>query len=214
MSDLGTRIGGLGSNRRIAVALLEVLAEDGDMATRARAVRALGDAAAILDRPDGWIPPERLRAMLTAARFDRRRARRIGQALVRPSALSLALCYTGIASPAKTYRRVHQLLARESEGGRYEAVEVGDQRAHIRFHPAGSDATEPSSSQVWGECGDVLCGLRQGMLASLPDEISQLQNGRLSQAIQYARFRCSMKFRSFKTFGSRKPCSMLAFAAR
>ncbi|MFP6639459.1 MAG: ATP-binding protein [Myxococcota bacterium] len=168
MSDLDTRIGGLGSNRRIAVALLEVLAEDGDVATRARAVRALGDAAAILDRPNGWIPPERLRAMLTAARFDRRRARRIGQALVRPSALSLLLCYTGIASPAKMYRRVHQLLARESEGGRYEAVEVGDQTAHIRFHPAGSDSTEPSSSQEWGECGDVLCGLRQGMLASLP----------------------------------------------
>ncbi|MFP8875158.1 MAG: ATP-binding protein, partial [Myxococcota bacterium] len=170
MLDLRRRIEGLAGNRRIAEALLEVLAEDGDAATRARALRALGDAAAFLDRPASWIPPEHLRAMLAAARFDRRRARRIGQALVRPSALSLSLCYSGIASPGKMYRRVNQLLARESEGGHYDAVEVDQQSARIRFHAAESDPESSAgpSSREWLECADVLCGMRQGMLASLP----------------------------------------------
>lgn len=163
MPDLHTRIGGLVSNRRIALALLEVLAEDGDSATRSRVLRALGDAAGLLERSEGWIAPDRVRAMLDAARFDRRRARRIGQALVRPSVLSLLICYSGIASPAKLYRRVQQVLARESEGVRYEAVEVGERNARIRCHPA-----EPDSSAEWAECGEVLCGLRQGMLAGLP----------------------------------------------
>ena len=147
---------------------MAVLLEDGDAATRARVLRALGDQESVLERPDGWMPADALLAMLVAARFDRGRAQRMGQALVKPSALSMALCYSGLASPSKAYRRVDALLARESQGGQYTALHVGDESASIQYVYADSDPLESSCAVDWSACGEVLCGMRQGMLSTLP----------------------------------------------
>ncbi|MAI79100.1 MAG: hypothetical protein CL917_09185 [Deltaproteobacteria bacterium] len=170
MLDFHSRLGGLVGNRRIADALIGVLTEDGQSSTRSRVLRALGEDAAMLERPDPWIPVESLRTMLAAAHFDRGRARRLGEALVRPSVLSIALCYSGLASPSKVYRRVDQLLARESRCGFYEPIQVGEQSACIRYSSGheGPDETEVLSAADWSECGELLCGMRQGMLAMLP----------------------------------------------
>ena len=141
MLDFVTRMDGLRGSRRIAEALLGVLHEDGDASSRARVFRALGDDASVLERPDAWLDEDLLYAMLSAARLDRRRAQRVGQFMVRPSALSLALCYSGLASPPKAYRRVDSLLARESEGGLYTALRGGEQNASIQYESASPPAS-------------------------------------------------------------------------
>ncbi|MEE3328273.1 MAG: ATP-binding protein [Myxococcota bacterium] len=147
---------------------MSVLHEDGDAPTRARVLRALGDEASVLERPDGWLAEEALQAMLEAARFDRSRAQRMGQALVKPSTLSLALCYSGLASPPKAYRRVDALLAREAQGGRYTALHVGEGNASIQYEYANRSSTDGGPEVDWRECGEVLCGMRQGMLSAVP----------------------------------------------
>ena len=168
MLDFVTRMDGLRGSRRIAEALLGVLHEDGDASSRARVFRALGDDASVLERPDAWLDEDLLYAMLSAARLDRRRAQRVGQFMVSPSALSLALCYSGLGSPPKAYRRVDSLLARESKGGRYTALRVGEQSASIQYEyasPPAGGSVGPADPTEWGE---VLCGIRQGMLSALP----------------------------------------------
>ena len=168
MLDFATRMDGLRGNRRIAEALMGVLHEDGDALARARVLRALGDSAGTLERPDAWMGEESLRSMLVAARFDRSRALRLGQALVKPSNLSLALCYSGLGSPSKAYRRVDALMAREAQGGQYTALQVGEESASIQYDHAVPPSGSPSTEVDWRECGDVLCGMRQGMLSAVP----------------------------------------------
>ena len=91
-------------------------------------------------------------------------ARRIGQSLVRPDGVGLALCYSGLATPEKAFRRSHHLLARESEVARYEPRSMADERGDIRFHPpaVGNAARLPDVE------GQLVCAMREGMLESVP----------------------------------------------
>jgi len=146
----------LPTNARIAAALLEVLATSGDVAARARALHTAGGEAAALRVP-GWIREPSLRAMLHAAQADRRLARRVGQALVAPAAIGFPLWYSGVATPEKMYRRCDKLLARESRGGRYSALAIGEGTARIAFDPEPEQAPEL-----------LYCEIRAGMLEAIP----------------------------------------------
>jgi signal transduction histidine kinase len=57
----------------------------------------------------------------------------------------------------KAYRRVDQLLARESREGRYEPLGLGEGRVLIRYHPEQGVKPDPS-----------FCTVREGMLQALP----------------------------------------------
>ncbi len=156
--------GALQYNARIANALLEVLGTSGDAGGRARVLQALGAEGSHLRSGIDWLPRPSLEAMLRAVQIDRLFARRMGQALVRPEGVGLALCYSGLATPEKAYRRAQHLLARESANARYESREIGAERGVVRFHPANPGASERPSSEV----GEILCGVREGMLESIP----------------------------------------------
>jgi len=153
-------------NARIAVALLDVLASAGDTGARARALRAAGFEAGSLRVPGAWVSEDSLVAMFRAVPVDRKLARRVGHQLVTPDGLGLLLCYGGVATPEKAYRRSDQVLARECQGGSYEALEISDERAQIAFHP-GPRATlaRQRAPQDWEI---ELCGVREGMLEAVP----------------------------------------------
>ena len=156
----------LSANHRIAVAAVEVLAESGEATLRARAIRALGDEAPAIHQVGRWISPKRLVAMLEAAALGRNRARRVGQKLVKPSGVGVALCYSGLATPEKAYRRIDDLLARETGAGRYAAASIGDHCARITFDPVAS-GVDPRDA--WpAELGSAVCGMREGMLEAIP----------------------------------------------
>jgi len=156
----------LSANHRIAVAAVEVLAESGEATLRARAVRALGDEAPAIHQVGRWIAPKRLVAMLEAAALGRKRGRRVGQKLVAPTGVGVALCYSGLATPEKAYRRIDDLLARETGAGRYAAASIGDHCARITFDPVAS-GLDPRDA--WpAELGPAVCGMREGMLESIP----------------------------------------------
>jgi len=156
--------GELAPSGRIAAGLLTALSEAGDAAGRARALRALGSQASLVHGAAGWLDVERLAAMLRAGKVEPRQARRVGQALVRPHRVGLALCYGGLATTEKAYRRVDRLLARESADCRYEAVEIGGGRGCIRFHPPQAGHAERLSE----EAGRLVCAMRRGMLEAIP----------------------------------------------
>ena len=156
----------LAANHRIAVAIVEVLAESGEDTQRARAIRALGDEAPAIHQVGRWIAPKRLVAMFEAAALSRNRARRVGQKLIGPGGVGLALCYGGLATPEKAYRRVDDLLARETGAGRYRADSIGHGCARIAFDPA-SQGLDPRDT--WpAELGPAVCGMREGMLETVP----------------------------------------------
>lgn len=164
MPTLESRRGDLAFSSRIAAAVLDVLAESGDYAARTRALRALGHEDAGVYRRGHWLGAGRLAAMLQAAAIDVRVARRLGQALVRSEGVGLALCYSGLATTEKAYRRAHSLLARESEGAEYEPRELAGERARIRFHPP----ARGHADRVSDEAGALLCAARAGMLEAVP----------------------------------------------
>jgi len=141
-----------------------VLAESGDFAGRTRALRALGNEGGGVNRRGHWVGAGRLAAMWQAAAIDRRVARRLGQALVRPDGVGLALCYGGLATTEKAYRRVDSLLARESKDAEYEPRELDGERARIRFHPPAKGRTD----RLPDETGSLLCAARTGMLEAVP----------------------------------------------
>ncbi len=141
-----------------------MLGASGDVAARARALRAIGAEGGGLRRTEGWLSAQSLTAMLRAVRLDRRQARRVGQALVRPDGVGLALCYGGLATPEKTYRRADQLLAREAEVARYEPREISGERGRMLFHPP----PEGHAERLEPELGALLCGVREGMLEAVP----------------------------------------------
>ncbi len=143
-------------NARIAAALLDVLTASGSAAARARAERALEDGTPPRRRRTDWIDSSRLRDAFRAGAVGPPLARRVGRALVAPQAIGLLLSYAGIATPEKAYRRCNALLAREEPGDRFEAVEVGEGRARVAFHPA-----KPSSQDV------LFCSVRLGMLEAM-----------------------------------------------
>ena len=158
--------GQLAANHRIAVSVLDVLAESGEAALRARAVRALGDEAPAIHQVGRWIAPKRLIAMLEAGALSRNRARRVGQKLVSPGGVGLALCYGGLATPEKAYRRVDDLLARETGTGRYATLSITGESARIAFEPA-AQGTDPRDT--WpAELGPAVCGMREGMFEAIP----------------------------------------------
>ncbi len=164
MPTLESMRGDLAFSSRIAAAVLDALAESGDYAARTRALRALGHEDAAIYRRGHWLGAGRLAAMLRAAAIDRRIARRLGQSLVRPDGVGLALCYSGLATTEKAYRRTHSLLARESEAAEYEPRELAGQRARIRFHPP----SRGHSDRLPDDAGALLCAVRGGMLEAVP----------------------------------------------
>jgi len=164
MQTLDGMRGELAYNSRIAAALLAVLAESGDLATRTRALRALGTQGAVVQSRGRWIGPTELAAMFRTAEVDARLARRVGQALMRPDAIGLALCYGGLATAEKAYRRCDHLLTRESARGHYEPRQIDLEKGRIHFHPAPAG----SSERVGDELGRLLCVIRQGMLEAVP----------------------------------------------
>lgn len=164
MPTLESMRGELAFSSRLAVATLDALAESGDFAGRTRALRALGNEGGGVNRRGHWIGAGRLAAMWQAAAIDRRIARRLGQALVRPDGVGLALCYGGLATTEKAYRRVDSLLARESKDAEYEPRELEGERARIRFHPP----AKGRSDRPPDETGALLCAARSGMLEAVP----------------------------------------------
>ncbi len=156
----------LAASHRIAVAMVEVLAESGEDTLRARSIRALGDEAPAIHQVGRWIAPKRLVAMFEAAALSPSRARRVGQKLMTPGGVGLALCYGGLATPEKAYRRVDDLLARETGAGQYSAVSIGRDCARISFDPC-ANGLDPRD--VWpAELGPAVCGMREGMLEAVP----------------------------------------------
>lgn len=158
------RTGDLAHSSRIAEGLLAVLAECGHAAARTRALRALESQASLVHGSGGWLGVDRLAAMLRAADVDARLARRVGQALVRPHGVGLALCYGGLATTEKAFRRSDHLLARESVHCRYEPLEIDSGHGRVRFHPPppGQPARLPE------EPGRLVCEVRRGMLEAIP----------------------------------------------
>lgn len=145
-------------NTRIATALLDALVAGGEPGARLRALHAAGADEETLRDPRGWITEASLRAMFRAARADRALGRRVGEALVTPVVLGLALRVGAVGAVVKAYRRFDQLAARESEDARYDVTDLTGERAQIHFSPAvGSGAPE-----------DAWCGMREGMLAQVP----------------------------------------------
>ena len=120
---------------RIADALLLVLAESSETARRNRVLRALEAAPRQGAREPQWIEPARLEAALKAASVTGRLARRVGQALVRPEGIGMALRYSGLGTVEKAYRRIDTLLARESPGARYLLCEAEVGRGVVEFYP-------------------------------------------------------------------------------
>jgi signal transduction histidine kinase len=149
---------------RIAASLLKILGETGDMGRRARGLRAVGGEAGSLHRAGRWLPTERLADMLKSVEVDRRLAQRVGQALVTADGVGGALCYSGLATPEKAYRRAHSLLAREAESARYVPQPIEGQCGLIHFFPPEAGAAE----RLPDELGEVLCGMREGMLETVP----------------------------------------------
>lgn len=164
MPTLDRMRGELLYSSRIGAALLDVLAESGDFAGRSRALRALGNQGSALHSKGHWIAPKRLSAMIRAADIDDRMARRIGQTLVRPDGVGLALCYSGLATTEKAYRRTGHLFARESVDSQYEPKQIDGQRGEIWFHPA----PEGSENRLPAATGKLLCSVRAGMLEAVP----------------------------------------------
>jgi len=164
MPTLDSMRGELAFSSRIAAALLAVLAESGDVSARSRALRALGGQGVAVRGRGRWIGGAELAAMMRTAGVDARMARRVGQALVRPDGVGFALCYGGLATTEKAYRRVHHLLARESEGARYEPRQIDGERGRIRFHPPEGD----DDDRVPDEVGLLMCAMRRGMLEAVP----------------------------------------------
>jgi anti-sigma regulatory factor (Ser/Thr protein kinase) len=164
MPTLDSMRGELAYSSRIAAALLAVLAESGDLAARTRALRALGAQGAVVQGRGQWIGAAELTAMFETAAVDGRLARRIGRALVRPDAVGLALCYGGLATTEKAYRRVHHLLARECPDARYEPRQIDGERGRIRFHLPETGPAE----RLDDDTGVLLCKVRQGMLEAIP----------------------------------------------
>ncbi|MDE0885534.1 MAG: ATP-binding protein [Myxococcota bacterium] len=156
----------LAANHRVAVAVVDVLGESGEAAIRARAMRALGDEAPALHQAGRWISPKRMVALFEAAGLSRSRGRRVGQLLMRPGRVGLALCYGGLATPEKAYRRVDDLLARESAIGRYYTASIDSECARVAYSPAAPGADARSA---WpAELGPAVCGMREGMLEAVP----------------------------------------------
>jgi len=154
----------LSRNTRIAEVLLDVLAQSGDVGGRARAHRALGHDAGNLRASMAWLPGEKLAGLLRAGEISRPMARRIGQALVRPDGVGLALCYSGLATPEKAYRRCHHLLAREGEGGRYEPRQIDAEQGRIHYQPP----PQGDPGRLDPEMGSLVCAAREGMLEAIP----------------------------------------------
>jgi len=156
----------LAANHRIAAAVIEVLAESGEAALRARALRALGEEAPAIHQVGRWIALKRMTAMLEAAELPRHRARRVGQRLVGPSGVGFALCYSGLTTPEQAYRHVDDLLARETGSGRYSTALLANRYGRIVFDPAPNDA---DARDIWpAELGPAVCGMREGMLEAVP----------------------------------------------
>lgn len=151
----------LPGNVKIAEALLKVLAESGDVGGRARALREAGAEAQVLQSDSGWIGEPVLRAMFRAVSADRKLAARVGRRLLSVDGIGLLLCYGGVATVEKAYRRCDQLLARETRSSRYEALEIDAERARVAFHPAADDGGGKRPNPLF-------CGLRQGMLEAVP----------------------------------------------
>jgi signal transduction histidine kinase len=164
MPPLDGRRGQLAQNTRIAAALLDVLGESGEIARRLRALRALGVEAVALHARGRWLPFQNLADMLSAADLNRREARRVGQSLVRPEGVGIALCYSGLATPEKVFRRADQLFARESEDSRYESREIGGQRGCIVFDPGPREQRPKLDAGV----SRALCAMRAGMFEAVP----------------------------------------------
>lgn len=143
-------------NARIAAALIEALAANGDSARRARVEQLLGDEAALRRRRADWIQPELLHALFREAAVKAPMARNIGRSLVGASRIGLLLCYAGIATPEKAYRRAEQLLARERPGDRFAPTEIAQGRAHVDFHPKTPCAEDA-----------IFCAVRIGMLEAI-----------------------------------------------
>ena len=156
----------LAANHRIAASVIEVLAESGEAALRARALRALGEEAPAIHQVGRWIAPKRLIAMFEAAALSRNQARRAGQRLVGPSGVGFALCYSGLTTPEKAYRHIDDLLARETGAGRYATDSLVDRCARVVFDPTRKDV---DPRDVWpAELGPAVCGMREGMLEAIP----------------------------------------------
>ncbi len=149
---------------RIADALLLVLAESSETARRNRVLRALEAAPRQGAREPEWIEPARLEAALKAASVTPRLARRVGQALVRPEGIGMALRYSGLGTVEKAYRRIDTLLAREAPRARYRLCEAEAGRGVVEFYPENQAGPE----RVSDPAGAMLCGIRQGMLEGLP----------------------------------------------
>jgi len=149
---------------RIVDALLLVLAESSEIARRNRVLRALEAAPRPGAHQANWMEPTRLEAALKAASVTERLARRVGQALVRPEDIGMALRYSGLGTVEKAYRRIDTLLARESPGDRYGLCEAEAGRGVIEFYPENRGGPEGLSDSA----GAMLCGIRQGMLEGLP----------------------------------------------
>ncbi len=91
-------------------------------------------------------------------------AHRIGQDLVAPESLTAFLYYAGVATVEKSYRRCDQLLAREDEGGHYEAISISEGSACIAYHPHSLSNSDDAGKGSY----EAFCGVRAGMLEALP----------------------------------------------
>jgi signal transduction histidine kinase len=167
MSGLDWFIGHLPCNRRVAIALLDVLAVSGDSASRARALKAAGVAAPSIRSSTTWLPDRTLEDMFRAASVTPRLARRVGQSLVRAEGVGVFLCYSGLATVEKAYRRSHHLLARESQGARFEPPAIEGEKGVIRFTPTIAAGADDPAAPVMS-VALAFCQMRIGMLEGLP----------------------------------------------
>ncbi|MBW2386868.1 MAG: HAMP domain-containing histidine kinase [Deltaproteobacteria bacterium] len=152
---------------RIASALLDALAATGDVAGLNR-VRRVYDQDWVNARAGGtWVSRRILDDAFRAAGRDRNFARRVGYALVAGERVGFFLFLDGVATIDKAYRRCEPMLAREDPDGRFHALEVGDGRARVAYHPGqGIDPKRGKADRR--EWNTSFCGVRQGMLEALP----------------------------------------------
>jgi len=164
----------------LAVALLDFLSADVRLGERARAVALLGDEAG-LRRGDLSPGPERLGEAIRAVGLDVDAARRVGALAARSPAVVAQMRAQGIATPERAYRQCDRIAAREDERGRYAVASLSLRAdrgtACIDYH---SDAPETS----------LLCAMRAGVLACLPEAFGGARARVVSTACRERGDRC------------------------
>ena len=127
-----------GGADRLAVALLDQLTADVELAARERALGRLGDEAKLRRGEPGGSPEdgrsgERLRAALDAAGIDAERAGRIGERVAEDAVLRLQLRTASVGTLVRALRQCDHWAPRIDAGARYEVRELESARARLQL---------------------------------------------------------------------------------